>query len=257
MAAGLGEAASVAAFISLGIQAFDGCIKGFVLLSAAQGLGSRADILACQLEWEYYTLSNWAHAVGLFNDPPELNVFNPALVQRTLANLEQLLTDTDKLKRDYGLDVRVTEEEVKAIHAPRRLFRRIGDKGRPTFVNDTAKVFSRRNGAWRKLMWGAVDAERFRLLMKDIRYFNKQLHGSLHPIEQQASSLNHDQTMRRILVQSLDKATIEAMDIPLGSVDGAVAASARLKQEGLRLNLISGSSQSKIGEPTLTFVLPI
>ncbi|MDI1491503.1 MAG: hypothetical protein OHK93_002712 [Ramalina farinacea] len=234
MAAGLGEAASIAAFISLGVQAFDGCIKGFVLLSAAQGLGSRADLLACQLEWEYYSLSNWAHAVGLLNDAPELNVFNPSL-----------------LKKDYGLEVKVTEEEVKAIHAPKRLFGRIADKGRPTFVNDTAKVFSRRNNAWRKLIWGAVDAERFRLLIKDIRYFNKQLHGSLHPIEQQASSLDHDQTMRSILVQSLDKATLEAMDIPLGSVDGAVAASARLKQEGLRLNLISSSNQSKKGTTTV------
>lgn len=246
--AGIGEAASVAAFISLGVQVFDGCIKGFALLSAAQGLGSRADLLACQLEWEYYSLSGWAHAVGLLNDPPELNVFNPSLVQRTLANLEQLLTDTDKLKRDYGLEIKVTEEEVKAIHAPKRLFGRIADKGRPTFVNDTAKVFLRRNNAWRKLIWGAVDAERFRLLIKDIRYFNKQLQGSLHPIEQQANSLDHDQMMRLILVQSLDKATIEAMDIPLASVDGAVAASARLKQEGLRLNLISSSSRSKTGE---------
>lgn len=255
--AGIGEIASVAAFVSLAAQVFDGCIKGFVLLSAAQGLGSRADRLACQLEWEYYSLSNWAHAVGLLNDPPELNVFNPSLVQRTLANLEQLLTNTDKLKGDYGLEIQVTEEEVKAIHAPKRLFGRIADKGRPAFVNDTAKVFSRRNSAWKKLSWGAVDAERFRLLMKDIRYFNKQLHSSLHPIEQQASSLDHDQTMRRILVQSLDKATIEAMDIPLGSVDGAVAASARLKQEALRLNLISGSNQSKTGELILMSNPPI
>ena len=253
--AGIGEAASIAAFISLGVQAFDGCIKGFALLSAAQGLGSRADLLACQLEWEYYSLSNWAHAVGLLNEPPGLNVFNPSLIQRTIANLEQLLTDTDKLKRDYGLEVKVTEEEVKAIHAPKRLFGRIADRGRPTFVNDTAKVFSRRNNAWRKLTWGAVDAERFRLLITDIRYFNKQLHGSLHPVEQQASSLDHDQTMRLILVQSLDKATIEALDIPLGSVDGAVAASARLKQEGLRLNLMSGPSRPKISEQISIFIL--
>ena len=255
--AGIGEVASIASFISLGVQLFDGCIKGFILLSAAQGLGSRAELLACQLEWEYFSLSNWAHAVGLLNEPPELNVPNAPLIQRTLANLEQLLTDTDRLKRDYGLDIKVSEEEVKAIHAPKRLFGRIADRGKPTFVNETAKVFSRRNNAWRKLIWGAVDAERLRLLLKDIRYFDKQLCGSLHPIEQRASSLEHDQMMRLILVQSLDKATIEALHIPLGSVDGAVAASAGLKQEGLRLNLIPGSSPSKMGELIMIFNLPI
>ena len=78
--AGIGEAASIASFVSLSFQLLDGCIRGFVLLSAAQDLGSRGDVLACQLEWEHYCLHQWARSVGLFKDPPELNASNPALI---------------------------------------------------------------------------------------------------------------------------------------------------------------------------------
>ena len=167
--AGVGEIASVASFISLSFQLFDGCIKGFVLLSAAQELGSRGDVLACQLEWEHYRLHEWARTAGLFNDPPELNVSNPALVQHTLGNLEQLLTNAKKLKEDYGLDVTLTEEEIHEVHTPNRLFGYFLDKTKPQFINDTAKVYARRNNAWKKMKWGAVDSEKLRLLLKDVR----------------------------------------------------------------------------------------
>jgi len=76
------------------------CIKGFVLLSATQGFGSRAELLACQLEWEYYWLARWANAVSLLNDPPQVNVYSPLLVGKTVRTLEQLLTNTDRLKQD-------------------------------------------------------------------------------------------------------------------------------------------------------------
>src|SRR5947199_9487167 len=105
MAAGLGEAAAVAGLVSLTIQLFDGCVKGFVLVSAAQGFGSKGDVLRCQLEWEHLRLNLWARTVGLFENPPELNVPYPPIVQSTLANLEQLLTSASKLRSDYGLDL--------------------------------------------------------------------------------------------------------------------------------------------------------
>lgn len=170
--AGLGEAASIASFVSLSFQLFDGCIKGFVLLSAAQELGSRGDVLACQLEWEQYCLHRWARTVGLFNDPPELNVSNPALVQNTLANLEQLLTNAAKLKAHYGLDVTLTEEEIREVHTPNRLFGFLLEKTKPQFINDTAKVYARRNNAWKKVKWGAIDSDRLRLLLTSATSIN-------------------------------------------------------------------------------------
>ena len=147
--AGIGEAASIISIVSLSVQLFDGCIKGFVLLSAAHELGSRGDTLRCQLEWEQYHLNDWATTVGLFRDPPELNVPYPPMVQRTLSNLEQLLTNATKLNQDYGLDVLVTDEDIRDVQTPKHLFGRILDKNKPRFLSDTAKVYSRRNSAWK------------------------------------------------------------------------------------------------------------
>lgn len=252
--AGIGEAASIASFVSLSFQLFDGCVKGFVLLSAAQELGSRGDVLACRLEWEHYCLQKWARTVGLFKDPPELNVFNPALVQSTLANLEQLLTNAANLKQNYGLDITVTEEEIREVHTPNRLFGYFLDKTKPQFINDTAKVYARRNGAWKKLKWGAIDSDRLRLLLKDIHYFNKRLLSVLHPLDQDSNHRDRNTVLRSIVAQSPDKALLDAMSGPLDMVDGAVAAAARLRHKGLLLELIglprSGLSDTQRTGPT-------
>ena len=240
--AGVGEIASVASFISLSFQLFDGCIKGFVLLSAAQELGSRGDVLACQLEWEHYCLQKWAKTAGLFNDPPELNVSNPELVHNTLGNLEQLLTNAKKLKEDYGLDIALTEEEIREVRTPNRLFGYFLDKIKPQFINDTAKVYARRNNAWKKMKWGAVDSERLRLLLTDIRYFNKRLFNVLHPLDQQSNLKDGNTVLRSIVAQSPDRAFLDAMSGPLNLVDDAVAAAARLRHKGLLLELIDSSS---------------
>ena len=239
--AGVGEIASVASFISLSVQLFDGCIKGFVLLSAAQELGSRGDVLACQLEWEHYCLQNWARTAGLFNDPPEMNVLNLELVHNTLANLEQLLTNAKKLKEDYRLDITPTEEEIREVHTPNRLFGYLLDKTKPQFINDTAKVYARRNNAWKRMKWGAVDSERLRLLLKDIRYFNKQLLSVLHPLDQQFNLKDGNTVLRAIVAQSPDKVFLDTMSGPLNLADDAVAAAARLRHKGLLLELISSS----------------
>ena len=259
--AGIGEAASIASFVSLSFQLFDGCIKGFVLLSAAQDLGSKGDVLACQLEWEHYCLQKWARAVGLFDDPPELNVSNPALVQSTLANLQQLLTNAAKIKEHYGLDITVTEEEIRELRAPNRLFGYLLEKIRPQFVNDTAKVYARRNNSWKKVKWGAIDSDRLRILLKDIRYFNKRLLSVLHPLEQELNYKDGNTVLRSIVAQSRDKALLDAMSGPLDMVDGAVAAAARLRHKGLLLELIGVPSCGPSGtsprtEPTSRLTTP-
>ncbi|CAD6569584.1 MAG: hypothetical protein ASARMPRED_002956 [Alectoria sarmentosa] len=245
--AGFGEAASIASFVSLGFQLFDGCIKGFVLLSAAQELGSRGDVLACQLEWEQYCLHKWARTVGLFNDPPELNSSNPALVQNTLANLEQLLTNAAKLKEHYGLDVTVTDEEIREVHTPNRPFGYLLEKTKPQFINDTARVYARRNNAWKKVKWGAIDSDRLRLLLKDIRYFNKRLLSVLHPLDQDLSYKDGNTVLRSIVAQSPDRALLDAMSGPLDMGDATVAAAARLRHKGLLLELIGLPSHGPSG----------
>lgn len=250
MAAGLGEASAVAGLVSLTIQLFDGCVKGFILLSAAQEFGSKGDVLRCQLEWEHLRLNIWARTVGLFDDPPELNVSYPPIVQSTLANLQQLLTDATKLRNDYGLDLAITDEELKEVQAPKRLFGRILDKAKPQLVNDTAKVYSRRNNIWHKVKWGSMDGAKLRTLLQDIGYFNDRLRSLLHPIDQKVNNMDVDGVMRRVIVQAPDRALLDNISGPLGTVDGAIAASARLRQKGFLLDLLEHPSPCPSGTTT-------
>jgi Prion-inhibition and propagation len=184
MATGLEGVAAIAGIVSLTITLFDGCIKGFVLLSAASEIGSRGDALRCQLEWEHFRLSHWATTSGLFKDPPKLNVSHPEIVQATLANLEQLLGNAGKIKEQYGLALTITEEELNDATAPGRLFGRTLGKVKPQFMNDTAKVYTRRNSVWKKVRWASIDEAGLRLLLEDIKYFNKRLESLLHPVDQ-------------------------------------------------------------------------
>jgi Prion-inhibition and propagation len=250
MAAVVGEASAVAGLVSLTIQLFDGCVKGFVLLSAAQEFGSKGDVLRCQLEWEHLRLNLWARTVGLFQNPPELNVSYPPIVQSTLMNLEQLLTNASKLRSDYGLDLTITDEELKEVQAPKRAFGRILDKVKPQFVNDTAKVYSRRNNIWHKVKWGSMDAAKLRTLLQDIGYFNDRLRGLLHPTDQILSKTDVDAVMRRVVIQAPDRAMLDSISGPLGTVDGAIAASARLRQKGFLLDLLHHPSPSSSGTST-------
>lgn len=250
MAAVVGEASAIAGLASLTIQLFDGCVKGFVLLAAAQEFGSKGDVLRCQLEWEHLRLDIWARTVGLFKTPPELNVSYPPIVPDTLRNLEQLLTNAAKLRSDYGLDLSITDEELKEVQAPKRAFGRILDKVKPQFVNDTAKVYSRRNSVWRKVKWGSMDAAKLRTLLQDIGYFNTQLQSLLHPIDQVLSKRDVDGVMRRVITRAPDRALLESISGLLTTVDGAIAASARLRQKGFLLELVEQPSPHSSGTAT-------
>ena len=248
-AAGFGEAAAIGGLISLSIQLFDGCVKGFELLSAAKEFGTKGDILRCQLDWEHYNLNCWATLVGMFHNPPELNVSNPWLVKNTLVSLEQLLNDAQILKNDYGLDLVISEEELKEAQAPKSGFRRLLDKNDPQFVTDTAKVYSRRNSTWKKIKWASVDGEKMRLLLKDIRFFNENLRSVLHPMEQKYRAEESDILLRAMIAQSPDRTLLDTISGPLGISNTAIAASAILRHKAILLDLVSPSSSSAPSNP--------
>lgn len=72
----------------------------------------------------------------------------------------------------------------------------------------------------------------------------------LHPLDQESNYRDGNTVLRSIVAQSPDKALLDAMSGPLDTVDGAVAAAARLRHKGLLLELIglpscgsSGASQ--------------
>ena len=259
----MAEASAIVGFVSLAIQAFDGCIKGIVLLSAAQGLGSRADVIQCQLQWENYQLNAWAGAVGIFNDPGELRVplSSLAIVHSTLTKLNQLLESTTKLRENYGLKLDITEEEYKDVRTPQRFSGILKlDHFKPAFVNDTAKVYSRRNSPWKKLRWAAFDEAQFQVLLRDIRFFNERLNDLLDPVQKATFMGSSNALIRTMVATSPDNDLRAMMSGPLAKADEAITASALLRQKGFLLNLVEpGLKKSSTGSTTWsseTIVVP-
>ena len=220
MATGLeavGAAATLVSIIGFTIQIFDGCIKGFVLLSTAGNLGRDADIFRAMLEWEQFRLEQWAERVSL-RDPSGADVLlDWKLVADTLRQLENLTTDAGLLKGKYDLVLLEgapplvgkggagADEEKASTGRFKRLF---GQDGKFSSTA-AAKVIQAKNSHAKKLWWAAVDKQSMKRLVEDIAYFVQRLHDLLNSsiqsqMKQSVDTLLHDATRRYQNVPDLE-----------------------------------------------------
>src|SRR5262245_52327466 len=105
MATGLAEAASIGGLVGLSFTLLHGCVEGFKLILEAKNLGKDASYLICALCLEENRLVLWARRSGLSRGHLDERL-NETLIHQTLGNIHNLLCDTSRLKRDYGLDLR-------------------------------------------------------------------------------------------------------------------------------------------------------
>src|SRR2546430_611862 len=97
-------AAGAVSVVSLSLQLLGGCIKGFVLLSTAHNLGNDASTIVCMLELQEIQLTEWARRAGLLTGDGALDRrLNAHAIEETLLRLQNLLLDTEQLKKRYGL----------------------------------------------------------------------------------------------------------------------------------------------------------
>lgn len=94
--------ATAVSIIGFSAQIFDGCVKGFVLLSTANNLGRDADVFRCMLDWEQFRLEQWAEKVGLSNPSTADPSLDWSLIESTLEHIKNLTSDTAVLKKKYG-----------------------------------------------------------------------------------------------------------------------------------------------------------
>ena len=185
MATGIEGAAALVGFIGLAAQVFDGCIKGFVLLSTARSLGRDANLLRCMLDWEQFRLEHWAEKVGLrHNDSTADESMNWNLVNSTLTHIRDLVNDTKTLKVKYGL---VLLEEAETPVAPngdqaaasRNTFKKLFNSAEVATSIAAARVVQSKNSATKKLTWAAFDRENFQRLINDISCLSQRLYDAL------------------------------------------------------------------------------
>ncbi len=216
MATGLeavGAAATLVSIIGFSAEVFDGCVKGFVLLSTAHNLGRDADILRSMLDWEQFRLEQWAEKAGL-QDPAKADILMDwKLTTTTLQHIQNLTNDTEVLKEKYNLvlmnraphlgkTAAGEEDEKPSMSRFKRLFGQ-SDKYDSTAA---AKVIHSKNSAPRKLLWAAVDKENMQQLIGDIAHFVQRLHDLLN--------LSRQAKMQKSIDLLLHYATERYNDVP-------------------------------------------
>jgi hypothetical protein len=238
---GLDLAAGAAGLFGLSVTLFQGCVKGFVLLSTAHNFGSGADLARCKIEIEQYRLFEWAESVNLEGNPSQN--LNWKLIEGVLRQLLVLMTDTQKLRKEYGLILEPTDDDVamEDIRGPKA-----GLKGRlawlkPKFLNETAQRLQKSSTPWKRLKWAACDDEGLRLLIGDIVYLNNSLENLLERADREASRAAFGMVLRTLVAQSsipTELSQIQSLLSPVkfrqpDCIDSAVAAAASLKQSRL------------------------
>ena len=100
---GLDLTAGIAGILSLSVTLFQGCLRGFVLLSTAHNYGLRADYIRLKLEVEEYRLLAWAEIINLESQTGPKRNLNWKLIEGILEQLLALVTNSDLLKKEYNL----------------------------------------------------------------------------------------------------------------------------------------------------------
>jgi len=185
----LAGAATVLSVIGFSAQIFDGCVKGFNLLSSAQNLGRDADMFRCMLDWEQFRLEQWAERIDLFDPEKADPSLNWQLVNETLEHISNLTNDSDLLKKKYNLSLvdlpaytsRVSADVAdKSLSKPFSPFRKLFSNVDNSSSGAAAKVIQSRNNPMKKLWWAAVDKQGLRQLIEDLSRFTQRLYDVLH-----------------------------------------------------------------------------
>ncbi|KAK5747441.1 hypothetical protein LTR17_000082 [Elasticomyces elasticus] len=174
------DAAAAVAFVGLGFQCLAGCITGYQLISTALQSGRLASTFRCALLMEETRLLLWAKRSGLSEQRADPRLPWQA-IKEGLANLQELLTNFDKLRDRYKFDVKVPDDTTLGKDPVQEQHKRIADDDfsfltSPELTAERIKVLERafamqswkHVGAHKKFWFAAVDKDKFRELLQDI-----------------------------------------------------------------------------------------
>ncbi|KAG8529896.1 uncharacterized protein KY384_005377 [Bacidia gigantensis] len=212
MAEAIGAAAALVSVVGFSAQVFDGCVKGFVLLSSARNLDRDAETLVSKLDWEQYRLEQWAEGVGLHDPASRVDALvDWDLAAKTLQQLDKLCNDTASLKSKYGLileeepaDMKVQKPANKPSKEASR-FKRLFAQSESR-LDIAGRVIQAKNSPGRRLWWASVDKDNFNCLIADISFFVQRLHDSLNASVQTE--------MRNSIKEFLREATYRYESVP-------------------------------------------
>ena len=185
---GIEGVATAVSIIGFSAQIFDGCVKGFVLLSTASNLGRDADVFRCMLDWEQFRLEQWAEKVGLSDPSTADPSLDWGLIESTLEHIRNLTNDTEILKKKYGLTLSEDTDSATLVEGSNHTsrsntfssFKKLFTQPDKTSPTAAAKVIQSRNNPMKKLWWAAVDKNDLKRLIVDISHFTQRLYDLLN-----------------------------------------------------------------------------
>jgi hypothetical protein len=206
--------------ISLAFDIFHGCVVGFQLLSAAHNLGNDAEFLVCMLRLEEYRLILWAKRSGLADDDLDRK-FDDTAIRTTLAKLKELLTDAEKLKKRYKLDLRDSNVEAcpiklrKSSSAVSQFLSNNAIETAQEKILQRAKAELKMNWLHKRLWWAAVDRKGFEELIVHIGSLIQRLFDflSLASREEMRESLHLVHLSLLSIIEKVDDIIFATQDI--------------------------------------------
>ena len=249
MASGIEGAASIAGLISLGVTVFQGCVQGFVILSTARQIGKDGDFLRCMIEWEHYRLFEWAQQVGIIDEKTNRNLdWTP--ICDLLQQLQSKLSDTEQLKKRYGLQLTQDELTDSIIHA----FNDEADNGglRSLTPHISGKFYlyssklihekSTRNPV-KRLKWAMIDKDNLKLLLEDVKYIIGCLWDALVFDDRRYIRDSLERLLRSSIAQSESIQGLDRIKELASCDDPSIVSAGQLRQAKLDVENTTSSTQ--------------
>ena len=173
--------------ISLSISAvalatlFSSCLECFDYFQSAKSFANDLDLLLAKLDCQKERLLTWGDLVGISKSTeegrhPDLDSSKGELIHRCLQSIELLLSDADKLRKEYG--VQSTTTPLSAETPPEYLSSNRMDRFRKSLLRISLFPATRSRGTiLSKTKWAICHKAKFESLIYHIKDLTVDIHN--------------------------------------------------------------------------------
>jgi hypothetical protein len=253
MPIGIDDAANFVALVGFAAGFLESCIKGLLILSKARSYGRDISGINLMIELELHKLHAWGVEVGLSREPPTLLVDaqHALVVPKVLTHLHDLISDLNKMRSEFGLQLEETKEHFTRLNDNESAFERLGIEANDGCENVLSKIFRKKTQPWRVLKWITFDEKKVRNLLSQINYFRQELEQIIDATRQAKIARAADMLARNAVLSTANEQDLDMIGFDTGeyALGREVAAAARLKKQGLLLGMMDIDYVSSKHEP--------
>jgi hypothetical protein len=235
------------------LAAFKGAIESYQLISDIAKARPQSDFLVTKAAIERQRLASWGETYGI--SATSSNSQSPAnyddnvkkLLLRTLASVENTLTDMDQLVHRYGLQpVAIDLSQNGAVDSELHPKSTLVEALAKTIKSGGGKT-SKRN----KIKWAVDDNAKFEGLCSQLKYWNDSLYGMVNPPQ----TLAFQQTLS--VYMGSRPSTGNAPMLQRAARNNLLATCTALEQLMLQPNLAAVASLSTMSEVPVSSLLTV